>query len=400
VTKKNDPGTGRIERAVELLAEEARARLAAHPHAHLLAGAREDLALSLPIPTRPQRNDTPEHVAALARGLSESLDGALEALLAHRAAVRPGVVFCLRCRSAGCGHGEPPGPRQVFAGYGATGLPRFQDLGQLLLECGEERVDRLYGRSRDLLARVFVEDALTGELLPAYREVDNGYHLHGQVVAGWYTLPDDSGRPATLAVTLQIVSTRPTSAQPGGARRRYGVNVLGRTPDGSPLEHLHDTLGEVPWSDSVRWAQRILDDLGKGRASKKPSPEALKKRMEGILGSMARRLEKDRRSRDRKTRHGRERHSQGDRPTPMALPDLARAPERDILVDVRAETLVVLGDRGRAHVFTPAGKLVTSVRYNPASIARRRQRGQWRPAKTEEAAALRQAVAAVAEGSS
>lgn len=374
----------RVRRAVELLAEEARERLARHPHGHLLTGASEDLLLSLEIPTRPPRKDTAEHLDARAGDLSGSLDAALEALLAHRSAVRPGVVYCLRCRSADCGHGETPGPRQVFAGYGATGLPRFQDLGQLLLELGEEQVDRLYGRSKNrLLARVMGEELLTGEVLDAYRESDSektdGYRLHGQVVAGWYTLPDDSGRPATLAVTLQIVST-----QPRGSRRRFGVNVLGRTPDGSPLEILHDTLGEVPWSDSVRWAQRILDGLSAKKASKR--------RIEGILSAMARRLEKDRRARGRKTRHGRERHAQGDRPTPMALPDLARAPERDILFDVRAETLVVLGDRGRAHVFTPAGKLVTSVRYNPASIARRREKGYWRPARKAEAEALRAAV--------
>ncbi len=48
----SDDGKGgeRLERALALLAEEVRARLARHPQGHLLAGGREvlDLALALP----------------------------------------------------------------------------------------------------------------------------------------------------------------------------------------------------------------------------------------------------------------------------------------------------------------------------------------------------------------
>jgi len=76
----------------------------------------------------------------------------------------------------------------------------------------------------------------------------------------------------------------------------------------------------------------------------------------------------------------------------MALPDLARADDSELLVDTQAETFVVLGEKGRAHVFSPQGKHVTSVRYNPTSITRRQERGLWRPATRDEAAALREAV--------
>jgi hypothetical protein len=116
--------------------------------------------------------------------------------------------------------------------------------------------------------------------------------------------------------------------------------------------------------------------------------------MAGVLDGLSRRLEKDRRATERKTVHARDRHAQGDRPTRMALADLARAGEDDVLVDRRQDTLVVLGDKGRAHVFNFAGKLVTSIRYNPESIERRRQRDQWRPASGEEIARLRGSVGA------
>ena len=55
---------------------------------------------------------------------------------------------------------------------------------------------------------------------------------------------------------------------------------------------------------------------------------------------------------------------------------------------------MVVGDRGRAHVFNLAGKLVTSVRYNPEVIEKRRQNGVWRPAAAEEIRKVREQVAA------
>ena len=80
----------------------------------------------------------------------------------------------------------------------------------------------------------------------------------------------------------------------------------------------------------------------------------------------------------------------------MALADLARAHGENLLFDTRRETLVVVGERGRAHVFNLAGKLVTSVRYNPEIIERRRQNGVWRPAAAEEIRKVREQVAATA----
>lgn len=386
----------RVAEALRLLAEEARARLERHPWGHLLSGRRDELPLTLALPTRVQEG-TGAPLAERAAEASRGLDEALQALLGHRSAIRPGAVFCLRCGSAGCDHAMPGSPREVFAGYGGTGIPRFADFGQLLLEQKDPRVDALYRGAPALLTLVTPGRDLTRDLLPVYRDGETGYRIHGQVAAGWFRVPDPTGRPHTLAVTLQIVSTRPQ----GATHRRFSVNVLGLGPEGEPLEHLHDRLREIPWAESVRWAQGILDGVqrttsrsGKtGKTSKRANPQTLKRRLDGILASIARRLERGGRSQERKTRHAQERHAQGDRPTPMALPDLARAQQEQILVDVRQETLVVLGERGRAHVFSPEGKHVTSVRYNPASIERRRERGLWRPAKQEEAAALRAAVA-------
>ena len=66
------------------------------------------------------------------------------------------------------------------------------------------------------------------------------------------------------------------------------------------------------------------------------------------------------------------------------------AREEELLFDTRRETLIVLGERGRAHVFNQAGKLVTSIRYSPFSIERRRKNGIWRPATSAEIRAFKE----------
>ena len=69
-----------------------------------------------------------------------------------------------------------------------------------------------------------------------------------------------------------------------------------------------------------------------------------------------------------------------------------------MLHDERRNTYVVLGERGRTHVFSLAGKLITSVRYPAQTIAQRRESGVWRASSAEEIAALRARVAGDAEG--
>jgi hypothetical protein len=388
-------GSDRVAEALALLTAELQERIRRHPLEHLFQGTREPITVTLelsghPSPARGGGGDP-------AARLSVAMDAALDALLTHRAVVRPGAVLCLRCGGTDCEHARPRELRQVFAGYTATGVPRFEDFGQLLLELKDPAVEGLYQAPPRVAARVLPEAALTAELLPAYRKGRGDFRIHGQVVAGFFPLPDPAGRPHHLAITLQVVSTR-------GARRgrRYAANLLGVGPQGEPLEHLYDRLPAVPWAASLRWAQGILDGLGDGAGPRRrgsvpgPRPE---RRIGGLLAAIARRLERGHRAEERKTLHARERHARGDRPTPMALPDLRRATPQDILVDVRAATLVVLGERGRAHVFSPDGRLVTSVRTHPAAVERRLRRGQWRPAREHEAAALKGAVAGALEGS-
>lgn len=392
-----DAPTGALERALRELANEAGRRIDEHPWGHLLGGRRERLSLRLDLPV----NARPEDLRRAAGELDETVAEAVQGMLAHLAVVRPGHAYCLRCAGTQCEHSSPPGPRQVFVGYGATGLPRFTDLGQWLLELRDPRVDELYRDAPRLVTLISSESDLVAELLDAYRDQSTGYRIHGQVAAGWFSLPDAQGDPRPLAVSFQLVSSHGPAAALGsrnangrkGRRRRYGLNVVGVGPDGESHEELFARAGSLPWSDAVRWGQEALGTLEESANRSRPSAakafeERLEERFLGILGGLARRLERGRRAVGRRTRHGQQRHEEGDRPTAMALADLRRARREDLLFDVRKETLVVLGERGRAHVFSAEGKLVTSVRYSPPAIERRRQNRRWRAATGAEVAGL------------
>jgi hypothetical protein len=373
----------RMHHVLKLLTDEVRERIDRHPLGHLLAGRGEPLDLHLTVPTALREGKLEQ----ASREAEEAVQAAVVALIEHSSVFQPGRVFCLRCQSSRCEHAAPTDARHVFTGYANTGVPRFRDFGQWLLERRDPRVDMLYREPPQLVAAVSLENDLSGDLLPVYQ--NGGYRIHGQVAVGWYRSPDPNGpvghrRP--LAVSFQVISSRPE-----GQRRRFGLNVIGSGPGGEPLEHLWDRLGQIPWNDPVRWTQSVLTGIEHqlAKAPRMP-PQVVDQRLDGLVNALARRLEKGARGKERRTQHAERRHQEGDRPTRMALADLARATPESLFFDTRRETLIVLGDRGRTHVFNQRGKLVTSVRYEQAAIEKRRNNGIWRPAADGEVAVLRE----------
>src|SRR4029077_17755923 len=123
-TSMPDPSArdDRLRAALKLLADEVRERIDHHPLGHLIAGRGEPLDLYLAVPTA-LRDGSLEKAG---RDVSEAIQEALQPLPAHSAIPQPGRVYCLRGDTAGCPHAVPPDGRQVFAGYGPTGLPRYR----------------------------------------------------------------------------------------------------------------------------------------------------------------------------------------------------------------------------------------------------------------------------------
>lgn len=373
----------RLRSILEELAQVIEDRLAHHPSNHLTRHRRPTLDLRLSVPIQRQAVDDEQ-----AESLARYLDDEIAAHLAHDAILKPGHVYCLRCNDAGCEHSTIENERQVFAGYGPSGMPRFLDFGQWVLERQSPHLDRLYQKPPRLVTDVISGRDLDAQLLPAFRDRKTHFRLHGQVTAGWFRLPRRDRTLGSLAVTFQILS----SAKKSGKKtrfRRLGLNLLVRGFDDEPLEALYDRVDEVPWSAAVTWGQEALDSIERSQYKKSTSGNNLERRIDGVLQGIGRRLQHDRRAREKRTDHAQQRHDEGDRPTRLAQRDLAQAKDERILFDTRRKTLVVLGPRGRAHVWSPAGKLVTSLRASPDSIQRKRKLKIWRPATQDEINTLR-----------
>lgn len=401
-----------LEQLIADLGRLVRDEVARHPQGHLLGVPGREVELSLRLPLAGADALDAGSLESRAAAIRADLRAEIETLLALTTAFEAGRVPDLRTGEPGTEGTLPTNGRFVFAGWTPSGRPRFLDFAQLLLERQHPDQHRLYGRPPALLTLTLDREDLRRELLPAFAEPEvpdaPRVRVHGQVVAGWFVVPRAAGTDAVLALTLQVVSVAA-----GSSPRRYALNVVGAGPDGEALsevvarldaEHAVPESGEPPWQHAVAWAQKALETLTprpspRGSKRKRPgnetaqaSGEAPEKRIRGILAGLARRLEQRQRSRRRRTDHAEKRHRGGDRPTRMALQDLAGAGAGEILVDERRDTMVVLGERGRAHVFNEIGKLVTSIRYTPDSIEKKRRLDIWRPASREEIQSLRKTV--------
>ena len=123
---KAGDGDERLRRALEELAAAARERLDRKAIGWNRNGGSPRLPLRLAVPLGPVGEDL---VAQTRAALEREIDSFLD----HQAVFLPGRVFCLRCGQADCEHSRPTEARQVFAGFGPSGLPRFLDFGQWLL---------------------------------------------------------------------------------------------------------------------------------------------------------------------------------------------------------------------------------------------------------------------------
>ncbi|HEX6852995.1 MAG TPA: hypothetical protein VF139_16485 [Candidatus Polarisedimenticolaceae bacterium] len=366
------------EIAWDALRRLARERLARKAGGHLVEAQLDRMVLRLPIPVRDEGDGAESFARTVAAAIDRHLDEAIE----HAAAFRPGRAFCHRCGGPGCEHSEPPSARHVVAGYTPTGVPRWEDFAQVCLERRHPEVDRLFEDPPAFVAIVLGRDALHGRFVDAFH-TGAAYDLVGQVAAGFWRTPVRVGEGrGVLALTFQVGVSRPRDGAP-----RFGLNLLGRTPQGGALESLWERQDDIPWRGAVRWAQAALAGLRRADRSEG--------RVEGILQGLARRLERDARARGRRTRHAESRHLSGERPTRMALEDARRADAGSVLFDEKHGTFVVPGERGRTHFFTAEGRLVSSVRYSGDALDRKRKLGFWRPAPAEEAETLLKRIRAV-----
>ncbi len=308
------------------------------------------------------RPDDGERVAATLRHLGDRVRAVSDGVVP----LRPGRIYCFRSGSSREEHCVPGSPREVFIGYDPTGRPRFTDFADLALARGDARIDDLYHDPPRPFAIYASGHDLRADQLDVFGGRSDAFRIVAQLAFGYVPT---RGRGDPFSLTIQAVETRDARDA-----ARFDLNLVGAPGDRS----LETWLGEAmdgAVATAVRAARRRVRDAARGRRAGSDA-EAV---VEPILRDLARALERFYRQRGRRTRHSRDRRQQRDRPTQQAIVDAERADIDHVYRDDGKQTWVVVGPRGRTHVFSDDGRHVTSVNYTREAIERKCRQKRWRP---------------------
>lgn len=287
----------------------------------------------------------------------------------HEKALRPGAVysyFADTSHAEGC---RPTEPRHVFDGYSSTGKPQFADFVTLAIERKDPQIERLLAGEEIILTRVTMGRVLRTQQLAEFGGNSPVFKILGQVDAGLFRVLGAAGR---CAFSFQVL--RGTTLE---GRVRLRLHAVGAV---DPMDLADPALMQI-----LSRCQRQLDVEAMRLQGQQQNGEVDEEAFVlPLLQELARQLQSRTRSAGRRTQHGLERAEEGQRPTSRAYPDAGEASDDAILWDLDQNTVVVLGGKGRVHVFTPQGKHVTSVMMQGQAIERRRHMGRWRAAEPEE----------------
>ncbi|MEZ5988978.1 MAG: hypothetical protein R3F30_07615 [Planctomycetota bacterium] len=408
-----------------------------------------EVELGLKLPLRPGE------AGRAARRLMDSLRGRLEHEVLQSGRLVPGRAWCFRSDSYEDPSCRPLDPRQVLVGYGLEGRPRFADLVTLAIERKHEEVDALLAGKEGAVSFVETGRSVTADLEPAFDPAAAPWRLVGQAMIGLFQSNEEGRRVAlTLQVLerkdgedgrtrlqLHLVSAADLVDLPDPSIHRIlkgyqqRLNELARQIDGiragtgQPEAPAHGAstpeappasdpgAGTAPDSDSdsvsdsapasvpVSEASPAPDAVpvpaaspaSVPAASPAPVPETPEPGLQLVLSSLrelVRKLGQDARNRERRTDHARERVEQSTRPTQFAFSEAKTARDHHLYVDNEERTVVVIGKKGRVHVFSPEGRHVTTVVIPPSKVRARVAQGRWRHAGPQERGAFRDAIAA------
>lgn len=300
---------------------------------------------------------------------------------------RAGAVHCFWCASSDCAHARPSSPGSVFAGYAATGKAEWVDFVQ---SCVDRRLPGLDGLFADPPHPVaFVQQQeLTGELLPGFGREDHAWRLRGQVVIGM--VPADLRAPKgdRVAFAIQVVETRRPQAPLTLRVNLVGMssNQITAAASAGPARSTAEQLRRL-----VQGAHRLVKRIGRRAvlAEARNQPYDAEQAIASTLGQLRGDLVRIFAPQSWRTQHAAQRHGDGARPTSKALSDAREAGPDRMFRDTRRETIVVIGPKNRAHVFTESGRHVTSLRLEPGELGRKTQRKRWQPLSPPRISAFR-----------
>jgi len=369
----------------------ALAELEGYPRDSTMPLERLVVPISIPLTGDPERPVMSSDVMDLVDALRQHLDEGLTAMRAWR----PGAVYCFQSASCDAPQCTPPDDADTFSGYTASGKPEWTSFVNLCIDRKDPRVDKLFDPHPEVIALAMDTEVITSAQLPVFGKDSHAFRVLGQVAVG--LLPRRLGRAQTspqdrIALTLQIIETRSEEGRPRLRLNIIGMSLdeiaaaAGETGPRGPAESLRRTINETRRA-MVTLEARIErsghgDDPAKVAALVRPLLSQLR-------GDIARCF----RSGRHRTQHAEKRHTDGKRPTSFAMGDAENATDEHILGDARRNTIVVLGPRSRAHVFSKEGRHVTSLRLDPGELERKMNQSRWQSITAEEIQTFRSTLA-------
>lgn len=354
-------------------------RVLTHQLGHELPGgvAQMPAAISLALELQLSKEGGDKQASAqLIKGLQETLLQARQA----QAPFPTGRVPCFRAGHADGPQSLPPTATSVFNGHAATGKPTWIEFTSLCLERRDPRVSALYRDPPAVIGLVQEADDLGEALLPEFHAQGQGYQVLGQVAVGLVPGPalGVAGDVGRVAFSLQVVSV----SGPGGDRlylNPVGVDeraLLEAAQGGS--DRAEGLLKAIKSARRRLRAVKRRQITHRERNQRGPDVAQVLHRTKV---EVERALSPDR----RRTQHAQDRHQSGQRPTLSAVGDATAAPLERLLEDTQRKTIVVLGPKGRAHIFSKDGRHVTSLKLEPGELERKTIRRRWRPLSEAQA---------------
>jgi len=310
---------------------------------------------------------------------------------------KSGSVCCMQCGGSDCVHATPPSPTDVFAGYLATGKPNWVDFAHLCIDRHVEGFETLFVQRPGVVGVSIPGSDIESELLDSFR--DAAYRVVWAVNVGLVPADFEPVRSGQDRISLSLLAVLLVR----GGRPAVRLNAVGLDTDA--LDHAAGNQGSRGPAERVR---RILAatagrleaiSSGLRHEARVTGPEDVNRlvdRLAGGVGPVMNRLRSDLvavfQGVDDRTRHGEQRARSGSRPTSAAFGDAESAPDESLLMDMVERTVIVAGPRGRCHVFTTDGRLVTSITLNDGDFQARIVHGRWRPLKESDISQFRQAI--------
>lgn len=313
--------------------------------------------------------------------LRRQLSVQLAETAAPPAAFREGWVFDFQAGTNESPLCRPPSSIAVFAGFDNMGRPKWQEYTQVLLDAKDPEVERLRHKTASLVARVRMGKELKEEQLGSHGRASKDFSLLGQLTAGWFSLPPAFAKIAgdeRLAITFQIVETR--------IKGDFGLKLNTLAGGLLPME-LDDLFQESGFRNVAKARARTVDEIasmeGRARAAlaaKNTSEfQGVMRGVPKLLNRFKGWLEND------KPRTG------AQRPPPdpsLWKEDALEAGVDEVFFDAVRSSWLLLGSRGKAHVFTENGRHVTSFALTPDLIEKRIVSERWVGGKEEAKSVL------------